>query len=254
MISRIESAAQFLLAARSRGTPGERIPESFRPASVDEGLAVQRRVSELAGFPIGGWKCSVPTEPRPVACAPIYAGTIAYHSPCRVAARGTTVQVEPEIACVIGRDLPRRPEPYSEEDVCDAVKEARFVLEILGSRFREFPNVPFPENLADGIANQGLLVGPAVRDPWRQALGEFPIAVTSGDSLLATKEGKHPDRYPLRPLHWLANFLADTGTPLREGMIVTTGSYCGIVEIPLDATVTFTYGDLGGLAAGFVAK
>ena len=254
MTTNVESAAQFLLAARKRGTPGARMPEAFRPATVDDGLAVQRRVTELVGSAIGGYKCSVPTEPRPVAYAPIFAPTIARSSPMTVGGPGSTLQVEPEIACVVGRDLPARATPYGEDDIRDAVEEAHFVLEVLGSRYAEFPNVPFPENLADGIANAGLFVGPAVREPWRQPLGEFPVTVTSGGKLLVTRDGKHPDRHPLRPLHWLANYLAENGTPLRKGMIVTTGSYCGIVEVPCGEMLTFTFGDLGGLSAKFVHR
>jgi len=250
----IESAAQFLMAARKRGTPGARMPEAFRPTTIDDALAIQRRVTEMVGSAIGGYKCSVPTEPRPVAYAPIFAPTIAHSAPVPVRASGPMLQVEPEIACVIGRDLLPRSTPYDEEDICDAVKEAHFVLEVLGSRYTEFPGIPFPENLADGIANAGLFVGPAVRDPWRSPLGDFPITVTSGGKLLLTKDGKHPDRHPLRPLHWLANYLAQNGTPLREGMIVTTGSYCGIVEVPIGETLTFTYGNLGGLSAAFTRK
>lgn len=254
MSANTESAAQFLMAARKRGTPGPRIPEACRPTTIDDALAIQRRVTDLLGAAVGGYKCSVPTDARPVAYAPIFAATIARAGPMPVRTGGSTLQVEPEIACVIGRDLMPRSTPYSEEDIRDAVKDAHFVLEVLGSRYVEFPNVPFPDNLADGIANAGLFIGPAVRDPWRHALGEFPITVTSGGKLLATKDGKHPDRHPLRPLHWLANYLAHNGAPLREGMIVTTGSYCGIVEVPIGETLTFTYGDLGGLSAAFVSK
>jgi hypothetical protein len=52
----------------------------------------------------------------------------------------------------------------------------------------------------------------------------------------------------LRPLYWLANYLAMGGTPLRAGMIVTTGSYCGAVNVPIDTPLTFAYGDLGTLS------
>ena len=254
MSANVESAAQFLMAARKRGSPGTRIPEACRPATIEDGLAVQRRVADLVGSAVGGYKCSVPTEARPVAYAPIFAPTIARSSPMTVCATGPTLQVEPEIAFVIGRDLMPRSTAYDEEDICDAVKETRFVLEVLGSRYTEFPNVPFPENLADGIANAGLLVGGELTDAWKRALGEFPITITSGGKLLVTKEGKHPDRHPLRPLHWLANYLAQHGAPLREGMIVTTGSYCGIVNVPMGEMLTFTYGDLGGLSAMFKSK
>ena len=105
MSANIESAAQFLMAARKRGTPGTRIPEACCPTGIEDALAVQRRVTELVGSAIGGYKCSVPTEARPVAYAPIFGPTIAQASPVAVRATGPTIQVEPEIACVIGRDL-----------------------------------------------------------------------------------------------------------------------------------------------------
>src|SRR5215218_7364253 len=126
MTANIESAAQFLMAARKRGAPGTRLPEAVRPGTIDDALAVQRRVTELVGSAIGGYKCSVPTEPRPVAYAPILAPTIAQAAPVSVRATGATIQVEPEIACVIGRDLLPRSTPYTEQDICDAVKEAHF--------------------------------------------------------------------------------------------------------------------------------
>ena len=39
------------------------------------------------------------------------------------------------------------------------------MLEILGSRYSEPDSATFPEMLADGLANQGLLVGPVLRGP-----------------------------------------------------------------------------------------
>ena len=75
-IAATETAARYLVAARLAGRPGERLPESCRPADVDAALAIQKRVTELLGLPIGGWKCSVPTPPRPAPMAPIYAPTI----------------------------------------------------------------------------------------------------------------------------------------------------------------------------------
>ncbi len=69
----------------------------------------------------------------------------------------------------------------------------------------------------------------------------------SSNETLATREGKHPDGHPLLPLYWLANYLASHGAPLRAGQIVTTGSYAGVLDVPLDTELAFTYGDLGTL-------
>jgi 2-keto-4-pentenoate hydratase len=155
-----EAAAQFLLAARKSGKPGPRIPADIRPADVADALAVQRRVGELIGQPVGGWKCSVPTEPRPIACAAIFAPTIVRHSPCPVITSANTAKIEPEIAFVLDTRSPRARRPYDEE-VRGALREARFVLELMGSRY------------ADPSAT-------SFRNCWRTA---FPIKAADGHSL-----------------------------------------------------------------------
>ena len=244
-----ESSAQFLLAARKRGTPGPRIPAEFRPTDDEEGLAIQALVTALLGQPVGGYKCSLPSAPRPVLLAPIFAPTIVHASPCPVLANGATVRIEPEIAFVMARDVLPRASPYTESEIRSAIKEARLVLEILGSRYSDADSATFPEMLADGLANQALLVGPVLRDPWDKELESLRIVIASPSGVLASHEGKHADGHPVRPLYWLANYLADVGTPLRTGMMVTTGSYCGAVDVPTDTPLTFAYGDLGMLSA-----
>ena len=244
-----ELAAQFLLAARKRRTPGPRIPAQFRPGDTDDGLAIQARVTELLGQRVGGYKCSLPSTPRPVSLAPIFAPTITHASPYPVLAFGATARIEPEIAFVMARDLPRRATAYTDSEVRDAVREVRLVLEILGSRYSDLDSATFPEIVADGLANQGLFVGPVLHDPWERELGALPIVIDSPTGVLVTHQGKHPDGHPVRPLYWLANFLATDGTPLCAGMIVTTGSYCGAIDVPLDAPITVAYGDLGTLSA-----
>ncbi len=242
-----ESAAQFLYAARKRRTPGARIPEEFRPADVADALAIQRRVAALVAAPIGGWKCSVPSEPRPVLAAPIFSPTIRTASPYPVIGSGGTARIEPEIAFVLARDLPPRATPYAEDEIRGALREARFVLEIMGPRYADPAAVTFPELLADSVANQGLFVGPVVADAFRRPLEAFPVTVRTPAGVFATRDGKHPDVHPLRPLYWLANYLAALGDPLRAGQIVTTGSYCGVIDVPLGESLTFEYGDLGRL-------
>lgn len=249
-----EAAAQFLLAARNRGVPGARIPVEARPADIADALAIQQRVTDLVGQSIGGWKCSVPSDPRPVSFAPIFAPTIVSTSPCRIAPVGELAKVEPEIAFVMDRDLPARATPYSEEEVRAAVRETRLVLEILGPRYADPTAITFPELLADAVANQGLFAGPVVHDAFARSLGSFPLSIRDALGTLADREGKHPDGHPLRPLYWLANHLRETSTPLRAGQIVTTGSYCGALDMPLDLALTFTYGDLGTLTVTFVSS
>ena len=242
-------AARNLLAARRARQPGPRLAESCRPADPEDALAIQRRVQELLGVATGGWKCSLPTPERPISFAAIFAPTIARVSPCRAIARAGMVRIEPEVAFVLGRDLPPRPKDYSEAEVRAAIAETRLVLEILDSRYADYTAVSFPELLADQVSNQGLFVGPVLADGLKRSLEGFAIAVDGPRGRLHSRDGRHPDGHPLRPLVWLANFLARTKIGgLKAGEIVTTGSYAGALEVPVATPLNVRYGDLGEIA------
>jgi 2-keto-4-pentenoate hydratase len=250
--SATNDAARILAAARRSGRRCARLPEACRPSDIASALAIQRRVTELLETPVDGWKCSVPT-PDKTLVAPIYAPTIHRTSPCAVTAGGGTVEIEPEIAFVVGRDLPPRAAPYADAEVRAAIAETRLVLELLGCRYADPAAVGFPEMLADGANNQGLFVGPVVDRGPERTLDAFTVTIAGPSGTLLTREGRHPDGHPLRPFAWLANFLVEYGEPLRAGQIVTTGSYAGALTVPLATPLTVTYGDLGTLTVTLIA-
>ena len=243
-------AARHLLAARRARQPGPRIPESCRPAELEDALAIQQRVQALLGVATGGWKCSLPAPERAISCAAIFAPSIARASPCAVVAHGDTVRIEPEIAFVLGRDLPPRPQPYGEAEVRAAIAETRLALEILDSRYADPTGVAFAELLADQVSNQGLFVGPVLAGGLSRTLEGFAVAIDDARGRLHSRDGRHPDGHPLRPLVWLASFLAgrtESGG-LESGQIVTTGSYAGALEVPVGTRLEVRFGDLGAIA------
>lgn len=253
----IESAAQLLFAARAARRTIARLPQTCRPEDAAAGLAIQRRVGALLGRPIGGWKCSAATAERKTPLAPIFLPSIHDESPCPIVPTATMARIEPEIAFVVGRDLPPRTTPYADEEVRASMREVRLVLELIGPRYTDPTAITFPELLADNIANQGLFVGPVVADALSRPLAAIPIVAAGPTRTLLTREGKHPDGHPLPPLYWLANFLAGGGYGkaewLRAGQVVTTGSYCGVIDVPLDTDLTLAFGDLGVLSVRFAA-
>jgi 2-keto-4-pentenoate hydratase len=246
--AQIDRAALHLLAARRTAQPGPRLPESCRPSELRDALAIQRRVQALLGVATGGWKCSLPRPERAIAYAAIFAPSISHASPYRLVTRAGTARLEPEIAFVLARSLPRRAEPYSEAEVRSAIGETRFVLEILGSRYADPASVDFAETLADQVSNEGLLVGPVLAEALSRPLEGFPIEVVGPAGPLHRRDGRHPDNHPLRPLVWLANEVAATGEGLEAGHIVTTGSYAGALEVPFGTPLRVTFGSLGVIA------
>ena len=252
MTSPFERAAHELADRRRNGRRGPRLPADARPADIAAGLRLQHRVTELLGDVIAGWKCALPTAKRTIV-APLFAPLVRRASPCAVAERDGRTLIEPEIAFVLAQDLPGG-RAHTEADVRAAIGAAHCVLELMGNRYDDPGAVPFPEMLADYANNHGLYVGPQVRDALARPLERIPLAIRARGAVLMTRDGAHPDGHPLRPLVWLANYLPTQGTALRAGDIVTTGSYAGALEVPLDVPLDIEFGDLGTISVELAAR
>lgn len=229
----------------------DRIPESCRPTDNESAIAIQHRVTELWGESIGGWKAASPAQGK-ISLGPIYASDIYSAPPCPVRPATGKARIEPEVAFVLGRDLPPRARAYTDAEVRAAIAESRLVLEILGGRYTEPDRVTFPEKLADALNNQALFIGPAVANALDQKLDTLPIAVDGPEGFHISRDGVHPSGHPLAPLVWLANFLSERGEGLKAGQIVTAGSYCGVLDLPLNAPLRVTFGSLGILSVEFI--
>ena len=241
----LEAAAQFVAAARKDGYPGARLPEGIRPPDLESALVIQSRVIALLTETVGAWKCGLPTEARAINVAPIFGSTVFRTSPCVIAVTGAIARIEPEIAFVMGRDLPKRETPYTEEEIRSAIAEPRLVLELLGGRHANSATSSWPEMLADFVHNQGLFVGPTFEGGLDADLEAFAVTIRTPAGVLSTHAGRHRDGHPLRPMYWLANFLAGRDEGLHAGQLVTTGSYAGAIEVPINTPLTISFGDLG---------
>ncbi|HEY2384620.1 MAG TPA: 2-keto-4-pentenoate hydratase [Terriglobia bacterium] len=248
--TRIEKAAEFLVRCRRDNLPQDGIPEGCRPENTDEALAVQQQVLALLGENTGGWKCSVPSGEK-LTIAPLPASAICRTSPCSVHPKDSSVEIEPEIAFSLGRTLDPRPLPYSEEEVRAAIREIRLVLEVLGSRYRNPSAVSWPEALADSVRHQGMFIGPILQDGLQKPLEGFHLTIQSPAGPIFDRDVRHPNGHPLRALYWLVNFLSSRGQALPAGAIVTTGSYAGVIDAPMNTPLTLAYGALGTFTVEF---
>jgi len=249
----ITEAARILAARRRSGARGPRLPEQCRPHDIDAALAVQAAVTDQLGARIGGWKCGTPSAGRPV-LAPIYADRINVSSPCAARVRAGQVRVEPELAFILGADLPARAEPYTAADVDAAILRTHLALELIDSRYDDAAQALFEENLADGLLNQGLFIGPQVSAQQARAAASFPMRVMHDLAPDIMLDGRHPDADARAPLVWLAEFLRSKGQGLQAGQAIITGSYAGSFDVPVDQDVRIEYGSLGVLAVRFAVR
>jgi 2-keto-4-pentenoate hydratase len=254
-----EKAASILVAARRQGTLVERLPVELRPSTVDEGFAIQRQVSDVLGRRPGAWKCALPSAGKIIA-APIYADLIYRTAEYSFSAGSaqSPVKAEPELACILKRDLPPRRHAYRDAEVLDALGDVHLALELLGSRYAHPASLTFPELLADGLFNAGLVIGPRVELPDGMTPAdlpaEFTISLTSAGETPANLQARHPDGNVLSPIVWLVNFLRERGVGLQAGQAVITGSYAGVLELPLGRQLHIGFGALGTFPIRFLSK
>jgi 2-keto-4-pentenoate hydratase len=253
-----ENAARILVAARRQGTLLERLPIELRPTNLEEGFAIQQKVGDQLGWQTAAWKCALPPAGKIIA-APIYDAVIHRGAQCRIRAMPgqSCVRAEPELACLLARDLPPRPEAYGEAEVLDALGNVHLALELLGSRYAHPESLTFPELLADGLFNAGLVMGPRVQ--LREGATpadlpvEFSVSLTRAGENTVSFAGRHPDRSVLAPIVWLVNFLRVRGLGLQAGQAVITGSYAGVLELPIGCELHIGFGDLGMLPILFLS-
>jgi 2-keto-4-pentenoate hydratase len=247
------TAATILSTRRRAGEQGPRLAETLCPLDTDTALAIQSTVTTQLGERIGAWKCGLPFDSN-VVLAAIHASTIHTTSPCPVWTRAGHVRVEPELAFILGQDLPPRDAPYTPADIDAAIARTHLALELIDSRYTDPAAVSFAENLADGLLNQGLFIGPQVNGEQARATAGMTITVQPEAEPERRLDGRHPNAEPRAPLYWLAEFLRSRGQGLQAGQAVITGSYAGSFDLPVGQQATIRYGDLGVLTVRFSQK
>jgi len=219
-----EAAALLIRAARTRGWL-ERLPEAFRPAAVDDALAIQAAIVARAGERIAGWKVGGVVE-----------GAITYgvllesrvqRSPARIASADMPLLgMEAEVAFRFLHDLPPRAAEYSQADV-EAAVVAFPAIEVVATRYTSYQGTPFIERLADCMSNGAFVVGPD-QPSWRtQDLEQLEATLTFDEQIVTQRRGGHAAGHPLRPAVTLVNALR-TSSGVRAGQMMTTGTYTGL--------------------------
>ncbi|PMH46685.1 hydratase [Vibrio sp. 10N.286.49.B3] len=253
MTNKYSQAATELLSRRVAGTKAARLDEQYRPDTVEDALQIQASMIDLHTDAVSGWKCLLPLAEDKFVVAPIFSGSVQQGDNCALFADKNVVRIEPEIAFVLGKDLPASTEGYSEEQINDAIGSCHMALELMQSRFSDESGAEFYERLADGLVNQGLFIGPEIDREKAFAASQIDITVTQGESV-QTFAGKHPNTMPATPIYWLINHMTRRGVSFKTGEAIITGSYCGIVETGFEKKTTINYAGIGEYTVEFNEK
>ena len=214
-------------ARRNHATLGKLQP-SRAPADADAAYAIQHEILSIAGARVGGWKIGSKSASGPIQGAPL--PDIDLHPDGVMLPRTafTPLALELEIAFRFGRSFEPSAAPYREADVHAAIGSFGAAIEIVASRFAEWPDVDRLAQLADLQNHGALIVGEFM--PYHE---DFPFVAPAlrfdfnGRDVVELTPA-NPAGDPRRLLTWLVNHATSRGITVTPDMIVTTGSYTGM--------------------------
>ena len=234
--------ADALLAAHRRG-PSPAATAS-PPTDYASAMRVQRDVTLALRATVAGWKVGFSPDRVPVA-GPLYASVV-QPSPVSVPLPADGFIVEIELAFRLARDLPVQ--PYTREQVLDAIDEALIGIELIAGRRGEPPAVPYLAFLADNIGNAGYVTGASTRGFRALDLKALSWQFTVDGKVVQEGRGGHPQGDPIEPLRAYASEAIDELGGLRKGQLITTGSLTKPLRLDRAASIEASLEAIGGVA------
>ncbi|WP_454724940.1 MULTISPECIES: 2-keto-4-pentenoate hydratase [Cupriavidus] len=239
-----QELARLLAHAGGDGLRFADVPAALLPPDADAAYAVQAEVLRQRGTGIGGWKVGAKSATGPVQGAPLPADCV-HAGPAALALGGLRRPgLELEIAFRFGRAFAPRATPYADAEVLDGIESVAAAIEVVASRYREWPAVDKLAQLADLQNHGALVVGDYVRYQPGYPFLHPALSFTFGGADVAGGAPANPAGDPRRLLPWLVNHCAARGIALGDGTVVTTGSYTGMY-FPQQAGVAL--GTIAGL-------
>jgi 2-keto-4-pentenoate hydratase len=245
----LQSIAKALIAARLER---RQIHPPLPVHSEEDAYAVQDIVASRLGGAIG-WKVGAKGIFERPTCAPLLAGLVKANPATFPADQFHMIGIEAEIAFRLRRDFPRCEHPYTEHEVMGAVESIHPAIEVVDTRLAHWQEAGRFALLADNQMNARLVHGLGVT--WSPTL-ELPrrtVRLRVDGRMVVDRVGGNPAGDPCRLLVWLVNHCARHRGGCRTGMVVTTGSWTGLIFVEAGAEVVGEFESIGTVNVSFPA-
>ncbi len=239
--------ANHFVDARRRALALTAYPGSV-PTSLDDAYQIQDIAIGLWGQVIGGWKVArIPPHLEKGLGTDRLAGPIFEQCIQKVTAGAPTnisvfsggfAAIEAEFIAVIGEDAPVSQRTWSAEETRGMISDLRIGFEIAGSPLATINELGPAAVVSDFGNNNGLIVGPSVKD-WRRRSLESMRSATQIEGEVVGEGGAHnlSGGY-IRSVQFLLELTAHRGLPLRAGDFIATGQTTGVHNIAAGQTAT----------------
>jgi 2-keto-4-pentenoate hydratase len=249
MTDSVQAVAAALLQARRDRRPVDAAPLAQSVPSAQDAYAVQDAVARAFGWFADGaarhWKSGGPSRDKELTHAPLPPGGVR-SSPADLRDLHFNVRmIEAEVALRLKRQVSAADaaglDPATGHELVDAMCVS---IEIVDSRWQDMKQAPALVKLADLQSHGALVLGawqPFARRDWAAQA----CTVTIGGNEPKTFRGTHSLGDPawLLPL-WLKHATRH-GDTVPAGAVVTTGTWCGLLEAQAGDRVRAVFDGIG---------
>jgi 2-keto-4-pentenoate hydratase len=255
----IHSAATTLWQKWQQSLRIPELPERGRPSDRIEAYAIQARLADLSGQDITGWKIAATSlaGQKHIGVDGPLAGRLlkdrVLKNGASISLSGNLMRVaEAEFAFRFRRDLSKRTQPYSVDEVLDAVESLHPAIEVPDSRFEDYTVVGAPQLIADNACACWFILGAPVEANWSEVdLAQHKVEGYRNLERVSSGSGANVLGDPLVALTWIANELSQFCDGLLAGQIVTTGTCITPIPISAGDRVRMDFGIFGSVEARF---
>jgi 2-keto-4-pentenoate hydratase len=224
----VDGLARALASARGAGQRLATLAPELRPATSEEAFAAQYATLRSMGCAPAGWKIGSKSHDGPIQGSPLPA-TCVYRGRTTLARNAFAKPgLELEIAFALGRRFEAGSGPYTDKAVLDAIETMHAAIEVVASRFQEWPNVDKLWQLADLQNHGALVVGEGVAYNRDYPFASPGMHFTFSGANVVEGAPANPAGDPRRLLPWLVNHCVSRGVTVEPGAVLTCGSYTGM--------------------------
>ncbi|HEM7849301.1 2-keto-4-pentenoate hydratase [Burkholderia multivorans] len=159
-------------------------------------------------------------------------------------------KVEAEISLVLERDLTHDRHTFA--DILRATAYALAAIEVVDSRIENW-NIRFVDTVADNASSARFVLGSRPVPLSQLDLTGCAMTLAREGDVLSQGSGAACLGNPLNAAVWLADRMAQLGTPLRAGDVVLTGALGPMVAVREAGTYVAQIDGLGSVRATFTA-
>jgi 2-keto-4-pentenoate hydratase len=157
-------------------------------------------------------------------------------------------RVEPEVAFILGADLPG--EDCTEHDVIGATEAVTAALELIDSRIVDW-KIGLTDTIADNASSAGFVLGSGRVKPADVDLRDIPVMLRRNDEPVGLGRSDAVLGNPVTSVAWLARKVATFGVRLKAGHVILPGSCTRAIDARAGDEFRADFGPLGPVTLRF---